>query len=148
MCLVYLDDIFIFSKSVKEHIGNVDNIPKRLQEVDVTLKIKKCKFFTHTVKYLGHIISSKNARFIKLISRQSNMLSSYKKSNCTAFLDSATSSDDLSASFAHKARSMHILLQENTPEDVTFNEKLTKAVRDLLDTILSSPGLALLQLRL
>ena len=55
-CLVYLDDVIIFSKTVEEHIQHVDEVLSYLAKAGVTLKIAKCKFFTTTVEYLGHII--------------------------------------------------------------------------------------------
>jgi len=56
-CLVYLDDVIIFSNSVEEHIQHVDEILFALSEAGVTLKISKCRFFTRKVEYLGHFIS-------------------------------------------------------------------------------------------
>ena len=55
-CLVYLDDVIIYSKTIEEHIRHVDEILSSLAQAGVTLKMKKCKFFTTTVEYLGHII--------------------------------------------------------------------------------------------
>ena len=55
-CLIYLDDVIIYSKSMEEHIDHVDGVLRCLSAAAVTLKIKKCKFFTSTVEYLGHII--------------------------------------------------------------------------------------------
>ena len=55
-CLVYLDDIIIFSKSVDEHIDHVDEVLQTLREAGLTLKLKKCNFFVSSVNYLGHTI--------------------------------------------------------------------------------------------
>ena len=55
-CLVYLDDFIIYSKSVEEHIDHVDEILTALDTAGITLKIKKCRFFSEEVEYLGHII--------------------------------------------------------------------------------------------
>ena len=55
-CLVYLDDVIIFSNTVEEHIDHVDDVLTCLALAGVTLKISKCKFFTTEVEYLGHII--------------------------------------------------------------------------------------------
>ena len=49
-CLVYLDDVIIFSNSVEEHIRHVDEILTALEEAGVTLKISKCRFFTKKVE--------------------------------------------------------------------------------------------------
>ena len=55
-CLVYLDDIIIFSSSFKEHLKDVTDILTVLQKAGVSLKLKKCEFFRKHVDYLGHKI--------------------------------------------------------------------------------------------
>ena len=55
-CLVYIDDIVIFSNTVEEHIRHVDEVFTTLRQAGVTLKISKCRFFSDKVEYLGHII--------------------------------------------------------------------------------------------
>lgn len=55
-CLVYLDDVIIFSEDVESHFVHVDRILSALQHAGVSLNLKKCEFFTNTVKYLGPII--------------------------------------------------------------------------------------------
>eukprot|EP00171_Calliarthron_tuberculosum_P022928 IDg22928t1 len=55
-CLVYLDDVIIFSKSVEEHITHLDEVLTALGRAGISLKLHKCAFFTDTVKYLGHRI--------------------------------------------------------------------------------------------
>ena len=57
-CLVYIDDVIIYSKSVEEHIRHVDEVLTALKKAGVTLKMKKCTFFSDTVEYLGHVIKS------------------------------------------------------------------------------------------
>ena len=55
-CLVYIDDIIIYWKSVDEHIRHVDEILTTLKVAEITLKMKKCNFFSDKVEYLGHLI--------------------------------------------------------------------------------------------
>lgn len=43
-CLVYLDDVVVFSRSYEEHVDHVDHIPSLLAEAGVKLKLKKCFF--------------------------------------------------------------------------------------------------------
>ena len=56
MCLIYLDDIVVFSKSIDDHIRQVDEVLQALRSAGVSLKFKKCKFFSTSINYLGHII--------------------------------------------------------------------------------------------
>ena len=56
---VYLDDIVIFSKSIKEHIYHLSIVFNRLEEIGLKMKPSKCKFGTRELIFLGHVISNK-----------------------------------------------------------------------------------------
>ena len=55
-CLVYLDDIIVFSKDVETHIRHVDEVLTVLRGAGLSLKLRKCHFFVKSVDYLGHVI--------------------------------------------------------------------------------------------
>lgn len=57
-CLVYLDDILIWSKSFDEHLNRLRAVFERLRAAGVKLKPKKCHFLKKRVNFLGHVISS------------------------------------------------------------------------------------------
>ena len=54
-CLVYLDDIIIFSKSWEEHIVHVDEILSVLERAGMKLKLRKWKIFVKRIKSLSHV---------------------------------------------------------------------------------------------
>ena len=56
-CLIYLDDIIIFSSTFDEHLGHLEAVFKRLQEHNLKLKPSKCEFLRNRVVYLGHVVS-------------------------------------------------------------------------------------------
>ena len=58
MCLVYLDDIIVFGRTVEEHNERLRIVLKRLAEANLTLKPGKCKWARRQVKYLGHLIEN------------------------------------------------------------------------------------------
>ena len=58
-CLIYLDDVFVFSRSTDEHLRHVDEILKLLRRAGITLKLTKCSFFQPKVDYLEHVITPK-----------------------------------------------------------------------------------------
>ena len=58
-CLLYLDDIVVFSKSFEEHLTCLEAVFQRLHQAGLKLTISKCHFFKQSIKYLGHIISAK-----------------------------------------------------------------------------------------
>ena len=54
----YIDDILVTGCTNEEHIRNLEAAFKRLKNYGFRLKLRKCKFFQVSVKYLGKIISS------------------------------------------------------------------------------------------
>ena len=57
-CVVYLDDILIFSKSPEEHVHHVKAVLEVLEKHQFLIKLKKCDFFKKELLYLGHVISA------------------------------------------------------------------------------------------
>jgi hypothetical protein len=55
-CLCYLDDIILFSSSIKSHVEDLDKVLSLLREAGVSLRLDKCHFFCRSVNYLGHVI--------------------------------------------------------------------------------------------
>ena len=56
-CLVYLDDILIFSVAIPEHTRRMRLVFKRIREANFKLGITECIFAAPKVSYLGHILS-------------------------------------------------------------------------------------------
>ena len=56
VCLVYLDDVIIFSQNVEEMLGRLNQVVSRIRSANLKLNPKKCSFFKKEIKYLGHVI--------------------------------------------------------------------------------------------
>ena len=56
-CIIYLDDIIVFSKTPEEHIERLRGVFEKLSAAGLRLKLSKCEFFKSQVTYLGHIVS-------------------------------------------------------------------------------------------
>lgn len=56
-CLIFLDDILIFSKTFENHLQSLERVFSNLHKHNLKLKPSKCEFFMTEVKYLGHIVS-------------------------------------------------------------------------------------------
>lgn len=56
-CIVYLDDVLIFSKDQKKHLKDVNDILNEFKSYGLTLSEKKCRFNQTQIKYLGYIVS-------------------------------------------------------------------------------------------
>lgn len=62
VCVVYLDDILIFSTSYQEHICNIHKVFEKLRKANLKIQINKCKFFAKETLYLGHILTPEGVK--------------------------------------------------------------------------------------
>ena len=61
-CLVYLDDVIIFSKDFDSHLIRLEEILIRFKEANLKLKPSKCKFLMEKVNYLGFLITREGVK--------------------------------------------------------------------------------------
>jgi hypothetical protein len=61
-CLVYIDDIIIFSRTFDEHVQHLQQVFDKLIGANVVVKPSKCHFLRPSVKFLGHIVSENSIR--------------------------------------------------------------------------------------
>lgn len=57
ICMVYLDDIIIFSPNLIEHIKHLKLVFERLRQYNLKLQLDKCEFLRTETEFLGHIIT-------------------------------------------------------------------------------------------
>ncbi|GJX93194.1 putative reverse transcriptase domain-containing protein [Tanacetum coccineum] len=56
--IVFIDDILIYSKNIKEHEGHLKLILRLLKKEELYTKFSKCEFWRSRVQFLGHVIYS------------------------------------------------------------------------------------------
>lgn len=61
-CLVYIDDILIFSETVDDHLQHIADVFGRLIKFNLKLKPSKCELFKPELVFLGHLISEKGIK--------------------------------------------------------------------------------------
>ena len=57
ICLVYLDDIILFSSTVTEHLERLKCVLSSLRKANLKLKPSKCCLLHREVSFLGHVVS-------------------------------------------------------------------------------------------
>ena len=57
-CIIYLDDIVIFSKDLASHHERLEALFQKLEQAGLKLKPSKCKLFHRQTTYLRHIVSA------------------------------------------------------------------------------------------
>ncbi len=143
-CLVYLDDVIIYSKSVEDHIQHVDEVLTALREAGITLKISKCTFFSDKIEYLGHVIKPG-----RLEVDQANTKSlrdarpPTSKTQLRSFLGLVNVYRRFIEDFAKVAGPLNELLKKGAPDKFELNEAQLEAFRKLIDAVVSPKVLAL-----
>ena len=56
-CLVYIDDVIVFSRFFEEHTGKLSLVFQRLRKAGLKLKPTKCRLFQRRVVLLGHVLT-------------------------------------------------------------------------------------------
>lgn len=62
ICLVYIDDIIIFSTSLQEHIQSITKVFDKLRESNFKIQMGKCEFLRKEIAFLGHIITTQGIK--------------------------------------------------------------------------------------
>ena len=57
-CLIYIDDIIVFSRTFSEHLDRLHKVFSKLEEAGLKLRTSKCHFAQKVVRYLGHEVSA------------------------------------------------------------------------------------------
>ena len=57
--MVYLDDVIVYSKTLEDHLTQLQAVFDHFAHHGLKLKPSKCHFFKEEISYLGHEISAK-----------------------------------------------------------------------------------------
>lgn len=56
-CMVYMDDIIVFSNGLEEHVKNLKSVLNKLRNARLKIQLDKCEFFRKEVEFLGHTVN-------------------------------------------------------------------------------------------
>ena len=62
ICLVYIDDVIVYGKTLGECVHNLEVVMKRIAGYGLKLKPRKCKLFRHEVEYLGRVVTREGVK--------------------------------------------------------------------------------------
>ena len=146
-CLIYLDDIVIFSSSLDEHLKDVENILSTLRNAGLSLKLNKCEFFTRSVNYLGHVVrpgklevASKTCKSVQ------EFLEPTTQTELRSFLGLCNVYRRFVKNFARISSPLNDLLTKGRPKELEpFTEAEYSAYKELKEKLVSPPVLKLFQ---
>jgi len=142
MCLVYLDDIIVYSATVEEHLVRLRKLFDRLRIADLKLKPSKCSLLRAEVNFLGHVVSGVG---VATDSSKIELVRDWPKpcdvKEVRSFLGLASYYRRFVPTFAEIAAPLHALTAKNKQFDWTSN--CDRAFMRLKSALISSPILAI-----
>lgn len=57
-CLIYLDDVLVFSHSFSDHLQSLEEVFSRFRPAGLKLKARKCHLAQPQVTFLRHVVSN------------------------------------------------------------------------------------------
>jgi len=145
ICLVYLDDVIIFSTNVEQHVKDVDTVLHRLREAGLTINLEKCTWFSDEVEYLGSIVGP---RQLHVHNKNVDALKHAKfpttKTQLKSFLSMRNVYRRFVKDFAKRAKPLNALTRAEIPPDQPPPTDMAMAAfEDLRNALLCPPVLVL-----
>ena len=142
VCLVYLDDIVVFSKTTEEHLERLVRILGRLQSAGLKLKPEKCCLMQRSVSFLGHVVSDQG---IATDPEKTKMVTEWPVPNSVkevrSFLGLTGYYRRFVKDYASIAAPLHFLTKKDQP--FVWTEETQEAFETLKDALTSPPILAM-----
>lgn len=144
-CLVYIDDIIIYSKNDESHFRHLEEVLSTLHRANISLKLEKCEFFTTRVRYLGHIIEPGRLSIDKaIVASLKEVKRPRTQQELRSFIGLCNVYRRFVGNFAHIAAPLNRLLQKGESVELTRSEEPQESsFRALIEVIVSPPVLAL-----
>src|SRR6266700_4164421 len=137
-CLVYIDDLIIFSKSESEHIAHIRCVFQCLDSHNLRLNPEKCEFLTTEVAYLGHVITPEG---VKPDPDKTKYMENFpiqrKVRDVRAFLGLSGNYRRFVKGYANIARPLNELLKKE--KQFVWSPDCEKAFEDLKKNLIDSP---------
>ena len=138
---VYLDDILVFSPTLKEHLIHLQIVIHRMKDVGLKLKPSKCKFAQCELEYLGHIVSRDGLKTNpRLIAAVQDFPTPQSAHDVRRFLGLASYYRRFICNFARIARPVHQLTRKGA--EFVWGGDCKEAFRELKTKLTTAPVLA------
>jgi len=142
VCLVYLDDLIVFSRTFEDHVVRLQAVFDRLRAADLKLKPTKCVLFAQQVKFLGSIVSSNGiAPDPEKVEAVATWPTPQNLTEVRAFVALAAYYHRHIRGFAEIARPLHELTRKNAP--FVWGLQQEEAFVTLKERLVTAPVLAM-----
>lgn len=140
-CLVYLDDVIVFSATFDEHLRRLKTVFEAIRSAGLTLKPEKCHFGFQELQFLGHVVSNQGVRpDPDKIAAVANFPTPSDKKAVRRFLGLCAYYRRFIANFSRIAWPLTQLTREDIP--FTWGEDQQRAFHELRQRMQAPPVLA------
>ena len=138
-CLfVYIDDIVVYSKNIKEHIQHLKKVFNIFTKYNLSINLQKCQFFKKEVEVLGHVLtpnglktSQNKVKSIALWDKPTNI------NQLRSFLGLTSYYRKFIKNYSIRANPLFRLLKKNSK--FNWDNKCNNAFEDLRQCLLTDP---------
>jgi hypothetical protein len=142
ICMVYLDDIIVFSSDFSSHLNRLEQVFCRLRGANLKVKPSKCRLFQRRVEFLGHVVSSAG---IEMQAEKVAVVRDWpvpqNLREVRSFLGLCSYYRKFISGFANIAASLHELMKKNTA--FVWSEPQQKAFDQLKVSLTTAPILGI-----
>ena len=137
-CLVFIDDIIIWSTTPEEHLLHLKEVLSRIDDHELRLNVEKCEFSTDKVLYLGHMVTPNGILPDKDKTEALEKFPIPKKvKNIREFLGLTGYYRRFIQGYAHIAKPLTTLLKKNEP--FIWSENCQKSFETLMNKLIFAP---------
>jgi transposase InsO family protein len=143
ICLVYIDDIIVFSHTFDEHLERLTQIFTRFRSHTFRFKLSKCSFLQQEIDYLGHTVDEHTVKLRrKNLKSIQNLTMSTEKKDVRTFLGLTGYYRRFVKDYARIAQPLHFYVSPSGLEWNSHCEQAWKLIRDKLceDPVLQHPN--------
>ena len=141
-CLVYIDDIIVFSRDFDDHVQRLQEVFDRLRGANLKLHVKKCCLFQRKVAFLGHVLSEAGIEVQDdKVAAVRNWPTPRNLSELRSFLGLCSYYRRFVPNFADVAAPLHALQRKQV--DFVWTEKQEIAFNRLKERLITSPVLGM-----
>jgi transposase InsO family protein len=142
ICLVYLDDIVLFSSSIDQHMERLRLLLARLRAANLKLKPSKCQILRRQVEFLGHVVSGDGiATAPSKIQAVADWPTPTSVKEVRSFVGLASYYRRFVKGFADIAAPLHALTGKN--QEFSWNDRCDVAFDTLKRALIETPVLAM-----
>jgi transposase InsO family protein len=141
-CLVYVDDVLIFSSTFEKHLLDIDEVLSRFKFAGLKLKPTKCTFADNEVEYLGFKITDKGlAASNSKVEAIMKITPPATTKNLFSFLCSVNYYRTLIPNYGRITSELYKMC-EGKSRHCQWSSSLLKSFTDLKQALISAPILA------